>query len=164
MKELASLLLYAAPLVLVAMRRVLPDLLGLTEHAPDPVIVAVAIAALRFPKEGACLFAAAAGLLGDLPSGTPFGLGGARLALVAIFASSLRRHVDLGVPFVPSLAVLTLALLDRAIAAIVLDACQDVRLLPLLARGALDATASVALVPLLWPAGELLHSLTRATR
>jgi rod shape-determining protein MreD len=174
-RALAPILLYAAPLILVELRRAIPGLVGLTEHAPDPVLLAVVFAALRFRPDGACLFAAAAGLLGDLPSGTPFGLGGARLALVAALVATLRRQIDTTAPFVPTLAVLGAGLLDRSLAAIVLDgagegglvpgdAAASVPLLAVLAHGALDAFATLLLVPLLWPAGEALRAAASPKR
>ncbi len=151
MRELALALAYAAPWLLVALRRAIPETLGLERAAPDPVLLAVVVAGVTARPLPACLFAAAAGLLGDVPSGTPFGLGGARLALVAALIATTRRQLDTNTPLVPSLLVLGAGLLDRALAAIVLDATGDVPLRALLVQGALDALATVALVPLLWP-------------
>ena len=84
MKELVTALLYAAPLVLVELRRGIPELFGFERFAPDPVVLAVVFAAVRVKPEPACFFAAVLGLLCDLPAGTPFGLGGARLALLVM--------------------------------------------------------------------------------
>ncbi len=158
MKALVTALLYAAPLLLVELKRALPQLLGLESAAPDPVVVAVVFAAVRWKPEPACLFAAAAGLLNDVPAGTPFGLGGARLALVAALVASIRRQLDATAPLVPTLLVLGCALLDRALSAIVLDATGDVPLRALLRQGALDSLATLLLVPLLWPVGQSLHA------
>src|SRR2546421_4689509 len=92
----ALALLAASPLILLELRRAIPVLAGLDEHAPDPFVAAVAFAALRATPMSACAFAAACGLLVDLPAATPFGLGGARLALVAAVLSTLRRQLDTG--------------------------------------------------------------------
>lgn len=164
MKALVVALLYAAPLVLVELRRALPDLLGLERGAPDPVVVAVVFAAVRFKPEAACLFAAVAGLLGDVPAETPFGLGGARLALVAALVASLRRQLDVSAPLVPTLLVLGGALLDRSLAALVLDATSDVPLRCLLRQGAVDAVFTLALVPILWPVALSLRSALEGKR
>ncbi|HZV00154.1 MAG TPA: rod shape-determining protein MreD [Planctomycetota bacterium] len=161
MRSLATLLLWLAPFALVALRRAIPPFFGLETHAPDPVIVGVAFAALRFSPLEASLFSAAAGLLADVPSGTPFGLAAARLALVASVLASVRRQVDTRSPFVPSILVFTASLVDRALAAIVLDASGDVPLGGLLGRGFLDAAFTVVLVPILWPAAETLRAAAR---
>lgn len=150
-----GLLVYLAPLLLVELRRAIPELLGLERFGPDPVLIAVVFAALRFKPEPACFFAAVCGLLGDVPAGTPFGLGGARLALVAALVGSLKRQVDPRAPLVPLLCVLFASLFDRALAAVILDASSDTALRGLLARGALDALATALVVPLLWPAFQV---------
>jgi rod shape-determining protein MreD len=157
-------MLWISPFLLVALRRAIPPFFGLETHAPDPVIVGVAFAALRFAPLEASIFAAAAGLVADVPSGTPFGLAGARLALIAAVLATLKRQVDTRSPFVPSILVFAASLVDRAVAAIVLDASGDVPLGALLGRGFLDAAFTVVLVPILWPAAETLRAAAKGAR
>ncbi|MBI3725256.1 rod shape-determining protein MreD, partial [bacterium] len=160
-RTLASLVLLASPLWILELRRAIPALSGLELFSPDPILLGVAFAALRAEPLAACIFAAVLGALLDLPSGTPFGLGAARLALGAAFLGSLRSQVRADAWVVAPLAVLLFAIASKAVEALVLEACQDVALLPLVGRGALVALATAAATPLLWPAGEALLASAR---
>jgi rod shape-determining protein MreD len=155
MRALAGLLLLASPLVLVELRRALPFVLGLDEVAPDPVLVAIAFAALRKSPTAACVVAAACGFLLDVTSGSAFGLEAARLSFVAAVLASVRQDLDAQVGVVRVAAVLGAALFERALAATFLElGSPEVPFFELLGRGLISACATAAAAPFLWPACE----------
>src|SRR5262245_55182743 len=93
-RSLASFIIFIAPLWLLELKRALPAL-PLVGAAPDPLVLAAVIAGLRAAPERAALFGAVAGLLVDLPSDVPLGLGGARLSLLALAVSRARTTLAL---------------------------------------------------------------------
>jgi rod shape-determining protein MreD len=164
-QALATILLTASPFLVVALRRAIPALTGLEDHAPDPVILGLAFVALRVDPVSACLWAACCGFLLDAPSGTPFGLGAARLALVTAALGTLRTQLDTETLAVRALVVIGAGIAEKTLGAIVLEASSgEVPILALLGRGALVAFATVTLVPVLWPALEMLRATAGGRR
>jgi len=156
-QALAKLLLLLSPLLLLELKRAIPVFLGLSTYAPDPLIVAVGFAALRACRLRACIFAAACGLLLDVPAGTHFGLSALRLSFFAAVLASVRHELDAESPVVCALVVLLLALGEKVLEAMVLETCMThVALFPLLFQAGVIALATAALTPFLWPACDAL--------
>jgi rod shape-determining protein MreD len=149
----AQLLVAASPVLLLELGRGFAELAQVERCAPDWVSIAAAVAALRSEPSAACIWAAGAGLVEDLPSGTPFGLGGARRALLVAILHALRRQWDAGSPLMRPLAAAALAFADKLLLAAALGTWSEgVALGPLAARAALVALATAVAAPVLWPA------------
>jgi len=147
----ARLILLLAPVWVVLLRQALIAVWPGAGWAPDLLLAVAAAVAWTQPPTAAVAFAAAAGLLVDVPSGTPFGLAGARLGLLVLGLTGLRRAVALELPGARTLMVAGFAYAERVSAALTLKAfAPDVALEPLLARSWKVAVATAALAPLVW--------------
>jgi rod shape-determining protein MreD len=161
----AQLLVLASPWLLVELGRGTPALLGLEACAPDWVAIAATFAALRVAPGSACLWAAAAGLLEDVPSGTPFGLGGARRALLVALLHGERHELEQASPVFRILACAGLAFADKLLLGLELAAREGgVPLGAVAAQAGLIALATAVVAPVAWPALELLGSEAKGER
>lgn len=144
----AGLLVLLAPLWVLAARQALTGL-SPWSPAPDALVIAAAVAACCAPPGRAALFAAVAGCLSDVASDVPFGLLGARLALLVALFAPLRRAVEAGVVG-HVLLVLAFAALERLLgaAALAATAPEAVSVVTLLPRAGASALWSAALAPL----------------
>lgn len=152
----AALLLLLAPLWVLAARQALADLVPCSP-TPDALLAAAVVAAWCAPPGRAALFAAVTGCLADVASDLPFGLLGARLALLTGVFAALGRGLEAGLAG-RVLAVFGFALLERTLAALALAAFAPdaVALGPLLPRAGWTALATAPLAPLAFAVGRAL--------
>lgn len=152
----AALLLLLAPLWVLAARQALADLAPWSP-TPDALLAAAVVAAWCAPPGRAALFAGVTGCLADVASDLPFGLLGARLALLTGAFAALGRGVEAGAVG-RVLAVFAFALVERLLAACALVALapEPVALAPLLPRAGWTALATAPLAPLAFAVGRAL--------
>ena len=148
-RGLAGLLLLSAPLWVVALRQLVPQLLGATTVGPDVLAAALAVAAWNHRPASAVAFAALTGWLLDVPSGLPWGIGAARTAVLVAGLASLRRARALELPGARFVLLGVFGLVERLSAALALKLVwPEVDLEPLLIRGGWIALATLPLAPL----------------
>jgi rod shape-determining protein MreD len=162
-RSLASVIIFMAPLWLLELKHALPAF-PLVGAAPDPLILAAVIAGMRAAPERAALFGAVAGLLVDLPSEIPLGLGGARLSLLALAVSRARTTLALDSGGALAVVAFVVTGLFEISGALILDSFAEVDLGALAGRCVRIAIATAVVAPLAWSPAIALFQATRSSR
>jgi hypothetical protein len=149
----------SAPVWVVALRQLLPELLGAVSVAPDLLSAALAVAAWNHRPLAAVAFAALTGCLLDVPSDLPWGVTAVRSGALVACLASLRGALALELPGARLLMLGLFVLVERLSAAVALKVMLPaVALEPLLTRGCWIALATLPLAPLVLAVSAALRA------